>query len=72
MKDNHRYKLDENTPKNPFLLEKVKEAGSVSKLAKLIGLNKGILSLALNNKHISDESKIKIAKYFGKDTLEIF
>ena len=71
-KANTLYQIDESTPKNPYLLEKVKEAGSLRKLAKLIEINPAMISFALNNKEISTSAKIKIAKYFDKDSAEIF
>jgi len=66
------FRIDESKPKNPFLLEKVKEAESLRKLAKKIGIGYNYLSLALNNKPIPKWIKLKIARYFGKDTIEIF
>jgi hypothetical protein len=66
------YKIDETTPKSRFLLKKVKEHGGVRPLAKKIGINHATLSLALNLKPISKMAMLKIAKFFGKDTIEIF
>jgi len=66
------YRIDETTPKNPFLLEKVKLVGSLRKLAKKIEVNPSLLSLSLNKKKISLKAMIKIAKYFNKDTREIW
>lgn len=66
------FKIDESTPKNAFLLEKVKEHGSLRKLARKIGISYNFLSLALNKKKVSTNIKLKIAKFFQKDTIEIF
>lgn len=66
------YEIDETTPKNRFLLRKVKQFGGVRALARKIGVYPVIISSALNKKHISDEMKLKIARFFGKDTIEIW
>ena len=43
-----------------------------SKIAKLMEINKATLSLALNNKPISFNAMLKIAKFFKVDSREIF
>ena len=72
-KDN-RFKLDESKPLNPYLLKLIKEQanGNLSEFGRLVGLNKGIISLALNNKPVSIQAMIKIARPFGMDSREIF
>ena len=72
IENEYLYKIDESTPKNAFILAKVREAESLSKLALKIGIAKGILSKALNKKYISKNAKLIIAKFFNKDTIEIF
>jgi len=68
------YKIDETKPKNPLLLKLLKERcdGVVSELARRCGVHKATISSALNKKRISLESMIKIARYFRKDTREIW
>ena len=67
------FKINENTPKNSFILSFLKEKGiSLKTLAKEMNMHLTTLSLALNKKKISISAKLKIAKYFGKDTIEIF
>lgn len=67
------FKIEENSVKNAILLDLLKKYKlSVSELARRCQVNKSIISLALRNKYISKIVKIKIAKYFGMDTLELF
>lgn len=66
------FKTDESKPKNAFLKKKVEEYGSVRKLAKAIGVPAWYVSNALNKRYLHPTGKIKIAKFFGKDTIEIF
>ena len=67
------FKIDETKDLNEFLLEMVKEYGSVRKLAKEIGIDPSTVSLGLNNKsQMTKASKIKIARFFNKDTIEIW
>lgn len=66
------FRIDETTPKNPFILAEVKKAGSLRKLARKLGIHLNQLSKALNKKKCYKITKIKIAKYYGKDTIEIF
>ncbi len=69
-----RFKLDESKPLNPVLLKLIKEYGngSVTEFAKFVGIQKTIISRALNNKPISLPAMIKISRQFGKDSREIF
>lgn len=64
--------IDENTFKNPFLLAEIKKVGSLRKLAQKMHLSPTTISLALNNKLECKATKIRIAKFFNKDTIEIF
>ena len=67
------FKIDESKPKNLKLLNlmRLKDL-SVSELARRCQINKSRVSLALNNKEVSLKHKIKIARYFNKDTREIW
>lgn len=67
------FKIDESKPKNDILLNLLKENNlSVRALARAIQVQPYIISWALNKKTITKEQKIKIARFFGKDTIEIF
>ena len=70
--EEYLYKINESLPTNAFLLARIKEAGSLRKLAKMMDMYYVLLSNALHKKPISNRAKIKIAKYFNKDTIEIF
>jgi len=66
------FKIDETKPHNAYLLKKIKEVGSLRKLAKILDVSAPTMSNALNNKDISKLTKLKIAAFFKVDTIEIW
>ena len=67
------YKIDESSPKNTYLLKYIKSSGkSLRQVAKDMNINISSLSQALNKKKVTKPIKLKIAKFFGVDTIEVF
>ncbi len=59
------YQIIQEDSLNRLILSEINKHESLSKLAKKIGINKGTLSLALHNKEITIQAKLKIAKFLN-------